>query len=96
MQHIMGLKCVPWYFELLDKTFSSYFNLDLLSHKIITKFVFGTDIIQILVWIVQKTISSKWNLAVKFNCQEAIFIYPIIWRNGSYVCFLKHGSNYEP
>ena len=38
-----------------------------------TAFVFGTDIIQIFSLDFQNFFFEKWNLAVKFNCQEASY-----------------------
>ena len=40
-----------------------------------TIIVFDTHTIRIFVWITPKIMTEKWNLAVNFNCLEAINFY---------------------
>ena len=54
MQDITGrTHMCPLIFELFYKIFCLIFHFRLLGQKIITTFVFGTDIIQILAWFAQ-------------------------------------------
>ena len=61
--------------KFLTKYIFFFFIFSYQVIKITTiNFVFDTCTIRIFVWITQKVISEKWNLAVNFNCQEAKII----------------------